>query len=257
MARRVILKSPLLDQIAGVQHGFATRLGGVSEGRVASMNFGEGGDSRAAQTENRRRFALRLGVAGIDRLCEVNQVHGTTVATAPGQDATRADALVCAAPGWAVGVRTADCAPVLVASCDRQGRVTSVAAIHAGWRGATAGIIFDALEKLVAGGARPERMRAAVGPTIGIDRFEVGEDVVEAARSSLDGSLPRTRPGPRGRPMLDLRDLVTQHLLASGLLRDHIDHVGGCTYDTPSLFFSYRRDKGKNGSHLSAIAFGA
>ena len=257
MSQRVILQSPLLEQLSGVRHGFATRLGGVSPGLVASMNFGGNLDPREARAENRRRFALQLGIEGVHRLCEVSQVHGTTVATAPDNGPAEADALVCNAPGWAVGVRTADCAPVLVAGCDREGRVESIAAIHAGWRGATAGVIFAALEKLVATGARPEFMRAAVGPTIGIDRFEVGEEVVAAARSSLEGFAPRTRAGPRGRPLLDLRHLVTQHLLAAGLAQDHIDHVGGCTYDAPALFFSYRRDKGKNGSHLSAIAFGA
>ena len=256
MARRVILQSPLLHPLHGVRHGFATRLGGVSRGRVATFNFGHRYDTADARAENRRRFALRLGIAGVHRLCEVNQVHGTEVATAPLDSEVEADALVCDVSGWAIGVRTADCAPILVACCDDRGRATAVAAIHAGWRGATAGIVSTVLERLVARGAQTEFMRAAIGPTIGIDRFEVGEEVVAAARVSLNGEAPKTRPGPAGRPLLDLRHLVTQHLLAAGLPRHHIDHVGCCTYDAPALFFSYRRDQGLNGTHLSAISFG-
>ena len=256
MKSRVILRSPLLAQLHGVQHGFATRLGGVSKDPVATFNFGTQFDTPEAATENRRRFALELRIEGPHRLCEVSQVHGTHVAAAPVTPETEADAIVSNTPGWAIGVRTADCAPILIACCDSRGEVVQVAAIHAGWRGATAGIVLSTLGKLTAAGAKAELMRAAVGPLIGWDRFEVGEEVVEAARASLQGQQPQVRIGSRGRPLLDLRHLVTQHLLDGGLEPEYIDHVGGCTYDTPALFFSYRRDKGRNGTHLSAITFG-
>lgn len=243
--------------LTGVRHAFSTREGGVSEGPWASLNLGrpvgDDGDRPEAVEENRRRFAAAAGFEP-DHFAEVSQVHGTALVEVSGRwtradAAVEADAVWTEQPGVAVAVRTADCAPVLLAAY-RADRPVAVAAVHAGWRGACAGIVPAAVAAL-SGCGPAEHMRAAIGPTIGPDRFEVGEEVVEAAAKAL-GRPPKTTPGPRGRPLLDLPHLVEQQLLDAGLPPDHVDVLGLCTFNDPR-FFSHRRDAGRTGRHLSVI----
>src|SRR5688572_977640 len=172
----VILRSDRLAA-AGFAHGFSTRRGGVSTGSFASLNLARTvGDSPDAVAENLRRFAAELGVSATD-LYWASQVHGADVVVLAGAEAiedvrrTEADALVTAVSGSAVGVRTADCVPVLLGD-PASGRV---AAIHAGWRGVVRGVVAAALRAFRGG---PGTI-AAVGPAIGPCCFEVGADVAE------------------------------------------------------------------------------
>jgi YfiH family protein len=253
----VLLKSAVLERLSNVVHGFSTRLGGVSTGPWAGLNVGEHvGDDPGAVAENRRRLAAALGHPRA--LVEVEQVHGAAVVHADDAAttrATRADALVSVAPGVAVGVRTADCAPVLVAARDGDdpgARAHAVAAIHAGWRGACDGIVPAAIDALVVRGARRDRLVAAIGPTIALEDFEVGDEVVEAARRALGGREPKLLRGPNDRWHLDLVALVTEQLRAAGV--ETIDHVGAGTVRDRGLTYSHRRDQGRTGRHLSVIA---
>lgn len=255
----MIVTSPLLAAIPNLHHGFSTRLGGVSEGPYATLNLGEQvGDAPEAVRENRRRFVAALvpGVSGLVlhlALAEANQVHGARIleVTEAGTHDADADALVTDAPRIAVAVRTADCAPLLLAALDADGNAQQVAAVHAGWRGATAGIAGAAVAHLAA--RAPARIVAAIGPTIGVEDFEVGDEVVAAARASLAGDEPPTRPGQSGKRHLDLVSLLVLQLERAGVAREHIDAVGGSTSDA-SRYFSHRRDRGVTGRHLSAIA---
>ncbi len=259
----MIVTSSLLARVPNLRHGFSTRLGGVSVGPFASLNLALNvGDDAEAVAENLRRFVAMLDAPsrgsepGGPGLAWADQVHGTRIldVTAPGPVATDADALATAAPGVAVAVRTADCAPILLAALDADGTARHVAAVHAGWRGATAGIAALAVTRLVERtGLAPARIVAAIGPTIGVDDFEVGDEVVAAARASLGGDAPPTRPGPGARLHLDLVALVAAHLERAGVPREHIDAVGGSTGD-PARYFSHRRDRGVTGRQLSAIA---
>lgn len=245
--------SALLSAIPNVVHGFSTRRGGVSEGPFSSLNLGSDPDDPAQHlAENRRRFLAALGGGAALELAQVDQVHGAVVAVADrGGAHGEADALVTSASQVAVGVRTADCAPVLLAALDERGRARAVAAVHAGWRGATAGIVPAAIWKL---GGPLDRLRVAIGPAIGLDAFEVGEEVITAARASLGGGEPPLhRPG-EGNPHLDLRGLLVAQVLRLGLSAEQIELTGGCTASHPELYFSYRRDRGRTGRHLSAIA---
>lgn len=258
MLRGVVvpLRSPLLERIPGVHHGFSTRDGGVSSGPYGSLNLGGVGDDAENIAENRRRFAASIGLEGQD-VVQVEQVHGTRVLDAAEADGEEADGLVTATPSVAIGVRTADCAPILVAAIDARRRPLAVAAIHAGWRGATAGILCRGIEALEARGAERARMVFAIGPTIGLRHFEVGSEVLEAASASIDGGDLPTAKSPKGTTHLDLVELLVLQLERAGIDRSQIDRAGGCTFDDEARFYSHRRDRGVTGRHLSAIHFEA
>ena len=249
--RADFLESGLL-RAAGFRHAFFTRKGGVSLGAYSSLSFSvAAGDSDANVTENLARAAAELGVAS-PRIHFLSQVHGRIAQTLSGGEVQSSliqregDALVSHAPGLACAVRSADCVPVLLA--DR--RSGAVAAVHAGWRGAVAGIVSSAIDALRAIAPDPDLI-AAVGPHISLDAFEVSEDVAEAlVAASLD---PRIVDRSRPKPHVDLRRMLRAELHSQGLAHSAIDDVWGCTVSEPERFFSFRRDGKASGRHLSAI----
>jgi polyphenol oxidase len=252
---RVILESTLLTS-HGFVHGFATRDGGVSTGRFASLNLGRGlGDDESAVTENLRRFFAALGLSA-ERAFEVNQVHGEVarfVSRADRPDGVRvveADALVALEPGLGVFVRTADCVPVLLAHPGSG----AVAAVHAGWRGAVANIVP---KTLTAAAARtqtaPAEWLAVIGPHIRVGAFEIGDEVALAMEAAAREGVSVVSRDYGLAPHGDLASLVHAQLRSLGIPANAIDDVGGCTHDEPSRFFSHRREKGRTGRHLSGI----
>jgi YfiH family protein len=245
------VKSRLLP----VPHGFATRLGGVSEGPYASLNLGFSvGDERERVEENLRRMAEVAG-APLDTLHRLNQVHGDRVLEASGGgEGTgglrpaegEADALWTARPGHWVAVGTADCVPVLLVDPDGH----RVAAVHSGWRGTEAHICARAVEALVARGSRPERLLAAVGPSIRRCCYVVSEEL--AARfSARFGAEVVAREGAE--PRLDLARAVRDTLLGVGLAPAHVEVLPQCTSCDEGRFFSHRRDSGLTGRHLNFV----
>ena len=166
------------DLLQGTRHGFFTRRGGASSGIYAGLNCGPGSnDQRDAVRLNRARVAEALGVAP-ERLLSLRQVHSAEVVVAGAagwSERPQADAAVTAERSLALSVLTADCAPVLFA--DPDARVIGVA--HAGWRGALAGVLEATLAAMERLGARPERVAAAVGPTISQRNYEVGPEFLE------------------------------------------------------------------------------
>ncbi len=228
-------------------HGFSTRAGGVSEGAYATANFGAGDDA-ARVAENVKRFAAGVGFAP-STLRQVTQVHGARIVDAGTlRDAAareEADALLLRVKNEtearAIGVRVADCVPILVGS-----RTRGVAAIHAGWKGVVSGVVAAALKELGADDAV-----AAIGPCIGPCCFEVGVDVaLQIATACGDPRVVARRDGEKAH--LDLRLAVRAQLVAAGA-RD-IEDVPGCTRCDAARFFSYRRDGAQSGRHLAAIA---
>lgn len=250
------IEASCLTSIPGVSHGFFTREGGGSVGIYASLNCGTGSkDERSTVLENRKRVAVRLGTSA-DRLLTCNQVHSAdavTVNTAwAAAERPRADAIVTGTPGLAVGVLAADCAPILFA--DPTARV--VAAAHAGWKGALAGILeatVDAMQQL---GARRERIRAALGPCIGPSAYEIGPEF-EAAFLASDAGNARffARPSLAQRPRFDLPGYVLHRLERSGL--GVVESATRCTYLNEAQFFSFRRTTHRGeadyGRQVSAI----
>src|SRR5579871_3932096 len=233
------LVSPLLADLPGVRHGFFTRQGGVSEGVYASLNVGPGsGDRGSAVTENRRRAAEALG-AQPEALVTVYQIHSATALTAERAwpvAPPQGDAVVTRRPGLLCGALAADCAPVLIA--DAEARV--VAAVHAGWRGALAGIVGSAVQAMVELGADPARMAAAVGPCIGPASYEVGLEF-EAAFLAADATNARffASGGQPDKRQFDLPGFVLARLAEAGV--GAADWTGHDTYADPRRFFSNRR----------------
>ena len=169
-----------LAGLPGLAHGFFTRRGGVSAGPFAALNCSlSGKDDADAVRENRRRAADALGVPAT-ALAGLTQVHGIDVAVLdtpwPENDRPLADALVTRRPGLALGVVTADCAPVLFA--DAESGV--IGAAHAGWRGAVAGVLEATIAAMEALGARRGRIVTAVGPCIRQPSYEVAADLRDA-----------------------------------------------------------------------------
>jgi len=236
-------------RLGAVAHGFPQRTGGVSVGRYASFNLlGKWGDDPAHVAENRLRLAAAVSYDPA-RLYTARQVHGAHVITvaatdAPADIAARdGDALVTDVPGFALGVGTADCVPILIT--DGRARV---AAIHAGWRGTVADIVGRAVAALVALGAVREELVAALGPSICSRCFEVGPEVAAAFAQQ-----PHVVDDSRAKPHVDLRHANRLHLIAAGVRADAIDDQPPCTMCDPERYYSFRRDGAGIGQHLSVI----
>lgn len=240
----------------GIRHGFFTRHGGVSGGLYASLNIGLGSkDDRANILENRARAARAVG-AGDGRIALPFQYHSAdavVVETAwPPGESPRADAVATALPGIALGVSTADCGPVLFADPDNR----VIAAAHAGWRGALAGITDSAIAAMEGLGADRSRIVAVLGPTISPPAYEVGEDFhAEFCRQAAENAA-FFDDGPNGKHHFDLPGYILHRLKLAGIA--HAESLDRCTYTQEEDFFSYRRATHRQepdyGRLVSAIA---
>jgi len=240
----------------GLVHGFFTRRGGVSGGPFAALNCSlSGKDDPESVRENRRRAADALGLPGA-ALVGLTQVHGDAVAVleTPWPEDRRpvADAMVTRRPGLALGIVTADCAPVLFA--DPAAGV--IGAAHAGWRGAAGGVLEATIEAMLAIGARRARILAVVGPCIRQPSYEVAADLRDAvlARDAADARF--FAEGKReGRWQFDLAGYCAARLVAAGARVEVTPHD---TLPDEANFFSHRRNTlaggGPIGHQLSAIA---
>ena len=261
MSSAEYLTTPALAAVTGLRHGFFTRRGGVSEGPWAALNCSlSGQDDPARVRENRRRAADALGLPG-EALHGLSQVHGIAVAEVDeagwleGQG-PRADALVTRRPGVALGIVTADCAPVLFADA----AAGVVGAAHAGWRGAVDGVIEATIEAMLRLGARRERMLAAVGPCIGQASYEVGPDLRAAVLARDPADARHFGPGRQeDRWQFDLAGYCAARLRAAGLAA--VETAGTDTLANEAAFFSHRRRTlaggGPIGHQLSAIGIAA
>lgn len=166
------------------------------------------------------------------------QVHGCSLWEA-GEEVREGDGLWTTARGLAIGVRVADCVPVLLAGPAAEG--PWAAALHAGWRGAVAGILRRGVARFQAAGGDPADLVWAFGPGIGPCHFEVGPEVVAAARADPAWREDLAVPGPRGRPHLDLHGLLRAQALDLGLDPARDGSIPLCTVCREDLFFSYRR----------------
>lgn len=245
----------LLDATPGIRHGFFTRAGGVSAGIYRSLNCGVGSkDDRGFVFKNRARAARALGV-GSDRLATPYQVHGDVAVVVDkvwetGQG-PKADAVVTAQRGIAVGVGTADCGPILFA--DPAAHV--VAAAHSGWRGAVGGILESTIRTMEELGARRERIVAVIGPMISQRNYEVGPDLLAAfEKADPKNSAFFVTAERSGHFLLDLPGFIASRLTGAGVFS--VD-LGLCTYADEERFFSYRRATHRGepdyGRMLSAI----
>jgi YfiH family protein len=256
MSATPTLTSALLADLPGVRHAFFTRQGGVSQGLFDSLNVGVGsGDDPARVAENRRRAAAALG-ADVSALATCYQIHSAVavVAEAPfGEPRPQADAVVTRTPGLICGALAADCAPVLLA--DPEARV--VAAVHAGWRGALAGVVGAAVDAMTTLGAKPSRISAAVGPCIGPASYEVGLEFLQTFAAADPANQRVFAAGARPEKRLfDLPAYVLSRLDEAGVGR--AEWIGRDTLTEADWFFSNRRavHRGESdyGRLLSAIS---
>lgn len=230
--------SPILSpQLSSTRHGFFTRLGGVSTGDFAALNCGYGSpENPGIIRQNRALIARYIGVRE-DHLLSVTQTHSADVfsISAP-EDLTKkppADAMVTNLPGTALGILTADCAPVLFQDHARH----VIGAAHAGWRGAVGGILEASISAMCALGAKRSRIRATVGPAISQRNYEVGQEFIEAFMDTDSRYSAFFIQGKPGKYLFDLPGFVLHQLRAQGI---EADWTGHCTYADPARFYSYR-----------------
>ena len=230
-------QSPALIAMPDIRHAFFGREGGLSTGVYASLNVSDaGGDDPAVVADNRRMVAATLDLEP-HQLSLLKQIHSSTVVTLTGPHTgprVEADAFVTARRGVALGIMTADCTPILFA--DAQAGI--IGAAHAGWRGAVDGIVGNTMAAMVALGATPANIVAAIGPTISGPNYEVGSQFMADFLALHPGgrnyfTLPET-----GREHFDLPAFVTDQLAGAGVTT--VDRVGGCTYAAPERYFSHR-----------------
>ncbi len=231
--------SKVLD-VPGIRHGFFGREGGRSKGDLAGNNMSiTQGDNPDLVVSNRASAANAIGGYDVKDLVVFRQIHSTRVVTLTERPdrtvAIEADAMVTNRGDIALGILTADCAPVLLADPD----AGIIGAAHAGWKGAVGGIVPATVAAMVALGADPARIRAAIGPTISGANYEVGPDTARGivAGDSAAASYVSIPPG-KTREHFDIPGLLTEQLFTAGV--GLVGDLGICTYANPARYFSHR-----------------
>jgi hypothetical protein len=240
-----------------IRHGFFGRAGGVSQGIYASLNCGPGSEDAAdAVAENRKRGLQALSENGKVKLLTLNQSHSAEAVTVRDPPAAnerpRADGAVTDRPHIALGILTADCAPVLFADADAR----VIGAAHVGWKGAIGGIIDNVVVAMMRLSAKTARIRAAIGPCISQAAYEVGPEFIARFRE-VDSQNARffTPSDHADHWQFDLPAYIAHRLAHAGV--SNVEPLSACTYARENDFFSYRRATHRReadyGRQLSAI----
>jgi YfiH family protein len=250
----MFLTAPALTSIPTITHGFFTRKGGVSDGIYASLNCGMGSDDvRENVIENRKRVADSLKAK---YLCSLYQVHSADVVVVdtPWRHSKlpKADAMVTKQRGIALGILTADCAPVLFADKD----AGVIGAAHSGWKGAIGGVLEATIAAMEALGGQRSNIVAAIGPAIAQKSYEVGAEFQEKFIQKNKDNARYFTAGVRAEHMLfDLKAFVKDTLAEAGL--SAINMLENDTYLEEDAFFSFRRATHRGepnyGRQISAI----
>lgn len=262
----------LVSDLLVSTHAFSTRFGGVSRlEHTSALNLAFGrGDEREVVLENLSLFG---GAVGFDPMgvVSVPQVHGNTVHEVDARHrgmgyhveaAFEGDGYVTADPSVTLGVKTADCTPILL-EASVGGHVVAVAALHAGWKGTVADIAGEGVRKLTllamarAGVTAGEiTLRAAIGPCIHACCFEVKKDCLSVVRASLGAMAEHHIRRVGEKTYLDLPSLNRSLLVRAGLAADNVDVCPHCTACHTELFYSHRASGGVRGTLLSVIKLG-
>jgi len=253
---RALVCAPLEQD--GFTNAYSTRTGGVSPLPLDALNL-SGFDQDAAENiyENRRRFLKLLGSDW--RLSACWQVHDADVRVVAGHavdlhsEEERCDALTTRESGVLLGIKTADCVPVLLGDA----RTGACAAVHAGWRGTLAGIVTRALKRMREEfGTDPSDVRAGIGPAARACCYEVGPEVVEAFRAKFPQSVEWFAPTREEHALADIQRANFAQLVEAGVSAERVHVLPLCTMCRTDLFFSYRREKkfhARTGRLLSVI----
>ena len=251
------LKYPILEKEGRVEHGISTRLGGVSEGFLGSMNLSyTRGDDPAHVDENYRRMAAAIGVKPEHMVC-THQTHTTNVRIVTREDAgkgvtrekdyTEVDGLLTNVPGICLVTFYADCVPLLF--LDPVKKV--VASSHSGWRGTVnrMGQVTD--EKMQKEfGCDPKNILACVGPSICQECYEVSEDVIDQFKEAFEEKYWDVLfyEKPDGKYQLNLWEANRRIFLDAGIKEERISMPGICTCCNPLFLYSHRASHGKRGN---------
>jgi purine-nucleoside/S-methyl-5'-thioadenosine phosphorylase / adenosine deaminase len=268
-----ILKSPTLGAIPWLRHGFSTRVGGQSVFPKGSLNLGfTEFDSRKAVEANRVAFFEVIGMEGFS-VVRLRQSHSSRVAHIDSRKLSyplvEADAVITGVPQVVLTVLTADCLPIFIVDP----RSHAIGVVHAGWRGTAEGIAAKTVEALARKGRGPaSSLKVAIGPSIRACCYEVGDDVFAALRKTIPeaekyfsvspaGRKPtppdRSSVGDAGRGEKYFLDLIAANrdqLMDAGLRAEHISISPACTGCHTDLFFSHRKENGRTGRMMAAIA---
>ncbi|MCB1384647.1 MAG: peptidoglycan editing factor PgeF [Nitratireductor sp.] len=244
--------------LSGIGHGFFTREGGVSTGLYRGLNTGIGSnDDPRHVMENRARVARYFGLPpqGLATLYQIHSPDAVILAGPIAGERPKADGMATATPGIVLGVQTADCGPVLFADAD----AGVVGACHAGWKGATGGVMESTVEAMEQLGATRAGIRAVLGPTISGRSYEVGPEFSERLIALDPGNTRWLAPSQNpGHAMFDLPGYIVNRLRSAGI---EAASTGQCTYEDEARFFSYRRTTHRKeadyGRQISAICLTA
>lgn len=237
------------DVLSPFRHGFFTRRGGVSAGIFKGLNCGVGSSDQSDIVQMNRKLVAEAMSVTPDHLLSVSQVHSATAIALDGPlggERPQADAIVSATPGVALGILTADCAPVLFADAE----AGVVGAAHAGWKGALNGVLEATIDAMEALGADRSDISATIGPCISQRNYEVGLEFFEDFMAE-DPAFSRFFAQGRDPDhyQFDLPSFCLQKLREAGV--DSADWIGHCTYADPDRFYSYRR-----ATHLKEADYG-
>lgn len=241
----------------GFANGFSTRLGGVSPFPENDLNLaGFDEDTHENIFENRRRF---LNIFGENyKLTSAWQVHGDGVKIVETREHAenteeRFDALASNLENILIGVKTADCVPVLLGDT----RTNAFAAVHAGWRGTLQTIVVKTIEKMREHfGTDSKDLVCAIGPAAGGNNYEVGQDVISAFTEKFSTGGKLFTPTRENHALIDLFTANKEQILSLGAREEKIFTAPFCTMERTDLFFSYRKEKkiyGKTGRLMSVI----
>ncbi len=240
-----------------VRHGFFSRKGGVSAGLYEGLNCGPGSsDNPASVAENRRKVAEALKIPP-DRLISVRQIHSNIClyADAPFSAKPEADSMVTDKPDLALGILTADCAPVLFYGENAEGGPV-IGAAHAGWGGALKGVLESTVKVMKEHGTVPESIRAAVGPCICQSSYEVSASFAEPFLQQDPENDHFFQAGHKeGRPLFDLPGYCARRLSLTGVKTITLTNLD--TYKNEADYYSFRRATHRKepdyGRQISAI----
>lgn len=247
------------------RHCFSTRIGGFStleHTKGLNIAFGRG-DDEVTVLKNVDALADALGVDS-KKIISVPQIHSADVRLVVESDAGagvyqkaqfECDGYVTECNGLPVGVKTADCVPILFEARDDNGKVIAVSSVHAGWRGTAARIVQNAVEKLCSLGAKTENIYVAIGACIDECCYEVGIDFSNEINKKLGQNYENKFIVKKENNSLyaNLKGMNVAILLECGVQISNIDVSEHCTCCESQLFYSHRRQKGKRGAMMSII----
>lgn len=256
MSHLPVFQSPLLNSFATIKHGFFTRQGGISAGHYDNLNMAlSKTDSVENVMENHRLVGKWFGIEA-EHVLSPNQIHSAKVKVLDApfslRDKPEVDALITKVKQLAIGILTADCVPVLIYCPDQQ----LIAAIHAGWKGAKAGVVGNTVAKLASQGAQVSNMVAVLGPSIHQPSYEVDHLFYTDFMNESACNQLLFKPSQRiNHYYFDLPGYVLEKLKQAGILQ--VDMMKYDTYQQEHLFFSCRRAFHKRetvfGNQISAI----